>query len=86
MLAHRIKPHYYCLPILKRENDRNALLEASFNENRKFFHGNEILLHIIYRIKKMTVVVLGIFNTINSVQTITQLFENYNKIHLLKFF
>ena len=32
MLAHKIKPHYYCLPILKREEDRKYLLKAAFNK------------------------------------------------------
>ena len=47
MLAHRIKPHYYCLPILKRENDRLALLGAAFNENQNFFIGTDSAPHEI---------------------------------------
>ena len=35
MLELKIKPRYYCLPILK-EDDRKTL-DAAFNENKKFF-------------------------------------------------
>jgi len=32
-----IRPHYYCLPILKRETDRQALLAAATSDNPRFF-------------------------------------------------
>ncbi len=35
-----IRPHYYCLPILKRERDREALLGAATGGNPKFFSGH----------------------------------------------
>tara|TARA_B100000900_G_C20540664_1_gene700306 strand:- start:86 stop:1135 length:1050 start_codon:yes stop_codon:yes gene_type:complete len=85
MLAHRIKPHYYCLPILKREDDRNALLKAAFNENNKFFMGTDSAPHELHS-KESACGCAGVFNTINSIQIVTQLFENYNKIHLLENF
>ena len=47
MLEHKIKPHYYCLPILKREEDRKALLSAAFNKNQKFFMGSDSAPHDI---------------------------------------
>ena len=47
MLAHRIKPHYYCLPILKSETDRRALLDAAFNINGNFFLGTDSAPHDI---------------------------------------
>ena len=37
MLAHKIKPHYYCLPILKKEGDREALLNVAMNGDENFF-------------------------------------------------
>ena len=47
MLEHKIKPHYYCLPILKREEDRKGLLSAAFNVNKKFFMGIDLHLMIL---------------------------------------
>ena len=40
-----IRPHYYCLPILKRERDRQALLAAAVSGNPKFFLGTDSAPH-----------------------------------------
>jgi dihydroorotase len=40
-----IRPHYYCLPILKRERDRQALLEAATSGNPRFFLGTDSAPH-----------------------------------------
>jgi dihydroorotase len=40
-----IRPHYYCLPILKRERDREALLEAATSGNPRFFLGTDSAPH-----------------------------------------
>lgn len=47
MLAGGIRPHYYCLPILKREEDRKALLAAATSGNPKFFLGTDSAPHAI---------------------------------------
>jgi dihydroorotase len=40
-----IKPHYYCLPVLKRERDRQALLRAASSGNPRFFLGTDSAPH-----------------------------------------
>jgi dihydroorotase len=40
-----IRPHYYCLPILKRERDREALLAAAVSGNPRFFLGTDSAPH-----------------------------------------
>ena len=45
LLAGGIRPHYYCLPILKREAHRQALLEAVRGGNPKFFLGTDSAPH-----------------------------------------
>ncbi|HCB15204.1 MAG TPA: dihydroorotase [Gammaproteobacteria bacterium] len=40
-----IRPHYYCLPILKRERHRQALVKAATNGNPKFFLGTDSAPH-----------------------------------------
>ncbi len=45
MLVGGIKPHYYCLPILKREQHRESLLEAAISGNPKFFLGTDSAPH-----------------------------------------
>ncbi len=45
MLAGGIRPHFYCLPILKREAHRQALIEAATSGNPKFFLGTDSAPH-----------------------------------------
>ncbi|RFA24590.1 dihydroorotase [Alkalilimnicola ehrlichii] len=45
MLVGGIRPHHYCLPVLKRERDREALLEAATSGNAKFFLGTDSAPH-----------------------------------------
>ncbi len=45
IFAGGIRPHYYCLPILKREADRQALLEAATGGNPRFFLGTDSAPH-----------------------------------------
>ncbi|PIE83630.1 MAG: dihydroorotase [Candidatus Contendobacter odensis] len=40
-----IRPHYYCLPILKRERHRQALLKAATGGNPKYFLGTDSAPH-----------------------------------------
>ena len=45
MLAGGIRPHYYCLPILKRSTHQAALIEAATSGNPKFFLGTDSAPH-----------------------------------------
>jgi dihydroorotase len=40
-----IRPHHYCLPVLKREHHREALVEAATSGNPKFFLGSDSAPH-----------------------------------------
>jgi dihydroorotase len=40
-----VRPHYYCLPILKREEHRQALVQAATSGNPKFFLGTDSAPH-----------------------------------------
>ncbi|RYY71051.1 MAG: dihydroorotase [Comamonadaceae bacterium] len=40
-----IRPHYYCLPVLKRETHRLALVEAAISGNPRFFLGTDSAPH-----------------------------------------
>ena len=40
-----IRPHHYCLPVLKREDHREALVEAAASGNPKFFLGTDSAPH-----------------------------------------
>jgi len=45
MFAGGIRPHHYCLPLLKRENHRQALVAAAVSGNPKFFLGSDSAPH-----------------------------------------
>ena len=45
LLAGGLRPHHYCLPVLKRETHRRALLEAAVSGSPKFFLGTDSAPH-----------------------------------------
>ena len=45
MFAGGIRPHHYCLPVLKRETHRQALVQAATGGNPKFFLGTDSAPH-----------------------------------------
>jgi dihydroorotase len=45
MLVGGIRPHFYCLPILKRETHREALVKAATGGSKKFFLGTDSAPH-----------------------------------------
>jgi len=45
MLVGGIHPHYYCLPVLKRETHRKALVAAATSGSKKFFLGTDSAPH-----------------------------------------
>lgn len=45
MLVGGIKPHFYCLPILKRQTHQQTLLEVAISGNPKFFLGTDSAPH-----------------------------------------
>ena len=47
MLVGGIRPHFYCLPVLKRERDRQALLEAATRGPSRYFLGTDSAPHAV---------------------------------------
>jgi dihydroorotase len=45
LFAGGLRPHHYCLPVLKRKRDREALLAAATSGNSKFFLGTDSAPH-----------------------------------------
>lgn len=46
LLAGGIRPHYYCLPVAKRESHRAALVEAATSGDARFFLGTDSAPHV----------------------------------------
>ena len=85
MLEHKIKPHYYCLPILKKEEDRKSLLQMAINGDTNFFLGTDSAPHNITD-KENECGCAGVFNTIHSLEILTQIFDDNQKLHNLEKF
>jgi dihydroorotase len=80
-----IRPHNYCLPILKRETHRKALLKSALSGNPKYFLGTDTAPHLT-KDKESTCGCAGVFNATYSIQILTQLFDNERSLHNLEKF
>jgi dihydroorotase len=80
-----IRPHNYCLPILKRETHRKALLEVAVSGNPKFFLGTDTAPHLT-KDKESACGCAGIFNATYCLLILAQLFDNENSLNNLEKF
>ncbi len=80
-----IRPHNYCLPILKREKHRRALIEVATSGNSKFFLGTDTAPHFTSD-KENFCGCAGIFNATYCIVILAQLFENENSLPQLELF
>ena len=80
-----INPHNYCLPILKREKHKNALVKAAISGNQKFFLGTDTAPHL-QKDKESSCGCAGIFNATNCMNTLAQIFDNEKSLHMLERF
>lgn len=75
ILVGGIKPHYYCLPIAKRECHRLALRQAATSGDRRFFLGTDSAPHID-PLKECACGCAGVFTAINTMSCLAQVFED----------
>jgi len=80
-----IRPHNYCLPILKRETHRKTLLQAALSGNPKFFLGTDTAPHLT-KDKESACGCAGVFNATYCLSILAQLFDNENSLHSLEKF
>lgn len=85
MLAGGIHPHYYCLPILKCEQDQRALITAATNGNPKFFAGTDSAPHA-KETKENACGCAGIYSAPYAVALYAQIFENQKRLDRLENF
>lgn len=74
LLVGGVKPHYYCLPILKREEHRKSLVEAALGTSTKFFAGTDSAPHIQDR-KESDCGCAGCYTGLNAVELYAEAFE-----------
>ena len=85
IFSNGINPHNYCLPILKREKHREALVKAAVSGNPKFFLGTDTAPHLV-KDKENACGCAGIFNATYCLQILAQIFENENSLSNLEKF
>ncbi len=85
LLVGGIKPHYYCLPILKHEHDQKALQQAIISGNPKFFAGTDSAPHPI-NAKENACGCAGIYSAPYALAWYTQIFDQLNKLDHLNSF
>jgi dihydroorotase len=85
LFAGGIQPHYYCLPILKREKHRQALLAAATSGNPKFFLGTDSAPHARHT-KETNCGCAGCYTAHAALELYTEAFEEADALDRLEGF
>jgi dihydroorotase len=85
MLAGGIRPHLYCLPVLKRERHRGALVAAATSGNPKFFLGTDSAPHPLGG-KESACGCAGIYNAHAAIELYAEAFEGAGALERLEGF
>ncbi len=85
MFAGGIRPHAYCLPVLKRETHRLALIEAATGGSRKFFLGTDSAPHA-RELKETACGCAGIYTAHAALELYAQVFEEARALDRLEGF
>jgi dihydroorotase len=80
-----IRPHYYCLPILKREQDRRALLAAATSGDPRFFLGTDSAPHE-KNAKENACGCAGMFTAHAAIELYAEAFDSAGKLDRLEGF
>ena len=85
LLVGGIKPHYYCLPIVKRERHRLALRKAATSGDPRFFLGTDSAPHADHT-KEAPCGCAGVFNAPNTLSCLAHVFEEEGALDRLEAF
>ena len=85
LLVGGIRPHYYCLPVAKRERHRLRLREAAISGEGKFFLGTDSAPHPVSA-KEAACGCAGIFTAPNAMACLAQIFEEDDALDRLEHF
>ncbi|MFY7866242.1 dihydroorotase [Roseateles sp.] len=80
-----LRPHYYCLPVLKREIHRQALLKAATSGSNKFFLGTDSAPHAS-QMKENSVCGAGCFTAASALELYAEAFEAMGALDKLEGF
>ncbi|ELR67539.1 Dihydroorotase [Photobacterium marinum] len=85
MLVGGIRPHFYCLPILKRNTHQQALIEAATSGSAKFFLGTDSAPHAQGR-KESACGCAGSYTAHAAIELYTEVFEQVGALDKLEAF
>jgi dihydroorotase len=85
LLSNGIKPHHYCLPIVKRAEDRLAIVEAAVSGSQKFFLGTDSAPHFRHQ-KESSCGCAGIYSAAYAMELYVLIFETENALSKLENF
>ncbi len=80
-----IRPHHYCLPVLKRESHRLALIEAATSGNPKYFLGTDSAPHS-KSAKESSCGCAGIYTSHGGIELYAEAFEEAGALEKLEAF
>ncbi len=83
ILVGGIKPHYYCLPVAKREEHRQALVAAATSGDARFFLGTDSAPHTDAN-KEMACGCAGCFTATNTMSLVAEVFEREGALDQLE--
>ena len=79
LLAGGIRPHYYCLPILKHQRDQLSLQKAAVSGNPKFFAGTDSAPHA-HNTKESACGCAGVYSAPYALPFYAQIFSDLNQL------
>jgi dihydroorotase len=85
IFAGGIRPHHYCLPVLKRESHRQALVAAAISGNPKFFLGTDSAPHAL-RTKEAACGCAGCYTANAGIELYAEVFEAESALDKLEAF
>ncbi len=85
LLVGGIRPHYYCLPVAKREEHRAALVAAATSGEAKFFLGTDSAPHVD-ALKEHACGCAGCFTATNTMALLAHVFEDRDALDHLEAF
>jgi dihydroorotase len=85
ILVGGIRPHYYCLPVAKRESHRLALRAAATSGDGRFFLGTDSAPHVD-PLKECSCGCAGIYTSINTMSCLAHVFEDDGALDKLEAF
>lgn len=85
MLVGGIRPHLFCLPILKRDIHQQALLEAATSSNPKFFLGTDSAPHAQHK-KETACGCAGCYTALHALELYAEVFDRAGKLDKLEGF